>query len=108
MKTHSKKEMLFILILSTFLGSIGQLLFKIGLSSQLYYLLFGLIAYLLSTVIYLYILGRSHLSWAYGIGSLSYIFASILAFFFLGEQISALRWLGITIIVVGAAFVGLS
>ena len=100
--------MLAILVVSTLLGSVGQLLFKIGLSTHFYFILLGLVAYMLSTVIYLYILGRSHLRWTYGIGSLSYIFASILAFFILGEQISALRWLGIMIIVAGAAFVGFS
>ncbi len=105
---HSKKAMLVILLLSTFLGSLGQLFFKIGISHSLLYLAAGLVVYGISTLIYLYILGRSHLSWTYGVGGLSYIFASVLAFLFLGEQITYLRWLGVFVIAIGTALVGLS
>jgi drug/metabolite transporter (DMT)-like permease len=104
-----KKKILFlVLVLSTFLGSLGQFLFKLGLESSLIYLGVGLVAYGLSTIIYLYILGRMHLSWTYGVGGLGYIFASLLAFFLLGEQVSPLRWVGIMVIALGTALVGLS
>lgn len=98
------------LVVSTLLAAFGQLLFKLGLASQisLPYIGIGLLFYALSTVIFLYILGRMHLSWVYGLGGMSYIFASLLALFVLGEQISALRWLGIGVIAIGTALVGIS
>lgn len=108
MKTHSKRTLLMILLLSTFLGSLGQLAFKVGLMTSAWYIFAGLMAYAISTVIFLYVLSRTHLSWTYGIGGLSYVFASILAFFVLGEQITPVRWVGIIVIAVGTALVGLS
>lgn len=100
--------MVAILLVSTLLGSAGQLLFKLGLSSSTVFLLLGILVYGISTLIYLYILGRAHLSWTYGITGLSYIFASVFAMIFLGERISALRWLGIGVIAIGTALVGIS
>lgn len=107
-KNSSKKIMLAILLLSTFLGSLGQLFFKLGLIGSGWYILVGLLAYAVSTLIFLYVLGRMHLSWTYGIGGLSYVFASLLAFLLLGEQITPVRWAGIVVIAIGTALVGLS
>lgn len=105
----NKKILMTILLFSAFLGSLGQFFFKLGLTPSLNdYIIVGLLAYGISTLIYLYILGRMHLSWTYGIGGLSYIFASLIAFFFLGEQISEVRWLGIIVIAIGTALVGIS
>lgn len=111
MDEMSKKRMVGVLLFSTMLGSAGQLMFKLGIlssASSVLFLMFGLLAYGTSTLIYLYILGRTHLSWTYGITGLSYIFASVLALAILGEQISSTRWLGIGIIALGTALVGIS
>ncbi len=102
-----------LLIVSTSLGSIGQLVFKIGVgSSAAYamalYLAAGMFAYGISTVIYLYILGRSNLSWTYGFGGFSYIFAVVLASVVLGEVVTPDRWIGVVIIAIGTALIGLS
>jgi len=108
MEKDNKKTLVMILLLSTFLGSLGQFFFKLGLATFAGYVALGLVVYGLSTLIYLYILGRMHLSWTYGVGGLSYIFASLMGLFLLGEQISPLRWLGIVVIAIGTALVGLS
>ncbi len=103
-----------VLVASTFLGGTGQLFFKLGLhnlgipSIFIYYLAIGIVAYVVSTVIYFYVLSRRSLSWVYSFGGLSYIFASFFAFFILGEVISPLRWLGIGMIAVGVALIGIS
>lgn len=106
---------LFALLLlgSTFLGSIGQLLFKVGVDSSglyqlLLYVALGVVAYGVATLVYLYILGRSHLSWAYGFVGFSYIFATVLALLVLGENVSAARWAGVLVIALGTALIGLS
>lgn len=106
-----KAKFALLLLFSTFLGGVGQLLFKLGFvdpHSFVFYLGIGIFAYLISTVFYLYVLGRSNLSWAYGFQGLSYIFASIFAYSVLGEKIVMLRWAGIIIIAVGTAIIGLS
>lgn len=109
---QDKKLYVLMLFCSTMLGAAGQILFKLGVSSGtswlFVFLVTGLISYLVSTVIYFYVLSKTHLSWAYGFTGLSYIFASAIAFLFLGEQVPALRWTGILIIAVGTALVGSS
>ena len=102
-----------ILVFTTFLGAVGQLLFKIGVGSQtpimlVFYVLLGLISYAISTLFYLYTLSRTHLSWAYGFGGLSYLFTTILAFLVLNEQVPVLRWVGVFVIFVGVALIGIS
>jgi drug/metabolite transporter (DMT)-like permease len=108
----SKKIYTGILLVSTMLGAFGQILFKIGVMSgilQLFiYIIIGIACYLLSTVLYFYVLSRTHLSWAYSFTGLSYIFASLIAFLFLGEQVPMLRWLGILVIAIGTALIGVS
>ncbi len=109
---HDKRTHAGLLLISTTLGAAGQLLFKIGVGSAfgklVVFLGAGVAAYLLSTVIYLYVLGRRHLSWAYGFSGLSYIFASLAAFLFLGESVPFLRWVGIVVIAIGTALIGVS
>ncbi len=109
----SKKKFALMLVFSTSLGSAGQLLFKealgygVGVLFALV-LFLGLVCYGLATLVYFYILSKVHLGWAYGFQGLSYIFATLLAVFILGEQVSAFRWVGVALIVVGVALVGLS
>lgn len=101
------------LLFSTFLGSLGQLSFKIGVDSAgiytlLIYVIAGGAAYGVATLIYLYILGRSSLSWTYGFVGFSYIFTALLAYFVLLEPVSPLRWVGVVVIAIGTAFIGAS
>ena len=109
---ESKKLFAVLLVFSTLLGSVGQLLFKLGVDSSGYlfylYLLIGLAAYGIATLIYLYILGRSHLSWAYGFVGLTYIFTTVLALLVLGESISLSRWVGVAVIAIGTSLIGFS
>ncbi len=105
----NKSEMLVILLISAALAASGQVLFKLGLLGSHLYLAMGLASYLTSTLAYLYVLSKAHLSWVYGVSGLSYLFAGFLAAILIpGEQLSPLRWLGIGIIAIGAAVVGSS
>ena len=103
-----------LLLVSTFTAAVGQLLFKLGLNNTTSPALFvsgiliGLGAYAASTVFYFVVLSRVHLSWAYGIGGLSYIFATLFAAFILLENIPPLRWVGVAVIFVGVILIGLS
>ncbi len=108
---ESKIKNLSVLLVSTFLGAAGQFMFKysflgVGLAHLVIYLAFGLLLYGLSTVFYFYVLSRAHLTWVYGVGGLSYIFAVILANFI--EAVPPLRWIGVIVITVGVALIGFS
>ncbi|MEM3781591.1 MAG: EamA family transporter [Candidatus Micrarchaeaceae archaeon] len=110
---ENKKAYALVLLVSTSLGALGQVFFKIGVTSHAVllisaYLSMGILSYLASTVVYFYVLSRTHLSWAYGFTGLSYIFASLIAFFFLGESVPVLRWIGIITIAIGTALIGIS
>jgi len=39
---------------------------------------------------------------------LSFVFATFAAIWFLGERVSAVRWIGVVLIVIGAAFISYS
>jgi uncharacterized membrane protein len=107
---NKKYALILMLILSTSLGAVGQLLFKyavLGRSISIPYLATGVALYALATAIYLFVLSRSHLSWAYSLGGLSYIFAVLFAAVFLHEAVGA-RWIGVGLIAIGAALVGVS
>jgi drug/metabolite transporter (DMT)-like permease len=108
---EGKKIFLLLLILSTLLGAFGQVLFKYSLSPTgilKIYLVGGILMYLLSTVVYLYVLSRTNLSWAYALAGLSYVFAVVLAVLFLRESVTLLRLSGVIVIALGAALVGSS
>lgn len=110
MKKENKATLLLTILLSTALGAVGQLLFKSSLTGgiSLAILGAGVVAYGLSTLIYFYVLGRTHLSWAYGLNGLAYLFAVILAAVVLHEAVTPLRWAGVVAIAIGAAIVGWS
>lgn len=110
---NNKSSLAAILVVSTFLGALGQLLFKLGVSSSnltllILYLGVGVFSYVISSIVYFYALSRMHLSWVYSFGGLSYIFTSILALLVLNESIPFLRWTGIFVIAIGVALIGLS
>ncbi len=108
---NPKTRNILVLVGSTLLGAVGQLLFKysfFGISAAHFYLFLalGLLAYIVSTVLYFYVLSRVHLVWAYGIGGLSYIFTIIFANFI--ENVPMLRWIGVVAIAAGVFLIGLS
>ncbi|MDE1860324.1 MAG: hypothetical protein KGH72_01255 [Candidatus Micrarchaeota archaeon] len=113
MAQKSKLLLVCVLLVSTSLASIGQLLFKLGLSQAgaiqlVSYVCLGIIVYGMSIIAYFYALGRTHLSWGYGFTGLSYAFTALLAYLVLGETIGSMRALGIIAIVIGTVVIGVS
>lgn len=109
-RSPGKKLFICMMVLSAVFASLGQLAFKIGVGAgtSLLFIVVGFIGYAISTLLYLYILSRTHLGWVYSMGGLSYVFTVILATLVLGEPANLLRWVGVLIIAVGAVFVGRS
>jgi drug/metabolite transporter (DMT)-like permease len=68
----------------------------------------GLLCYVASTALWLVVLSRTNLSWAYPIISLGYVLTVLVSCFALGEHVSMQRWLGVVIICVGIFFVATS
>lgn len=68
----------------------------------------GLILFGISAVFWLVVLSRVDLSLAYPFVGLSYVVIVALARFVFHEQVPALRWVGVTVIAVGIALIGLS
>ncbi len=112
MDYETKAFLVFALIVSSLFASVGQLFFKLGFENTiitfLIYIAIGIIFYGVSTLIYLFVLGRAHLSWVYSFGGLSYIFTSFFAIFFLSEPMSLGRWVGVILIIIGSVLISLS
>ena len=61
----------------------------------------GLICYVLSVVVWLMVLSRNEVSMAYPLTSIAFILTALVAYFFLGEQLSIVRVGGIFVIILG-------
>ena len=106
-----KARNLAMLFVSTMLGAVGQFFFKYSFmdaGSFVVLLMIGLLSYAISTIVYFYVLSRVHLSWAYSLGGISYVFAVLLAHFVLLEDIPPLRWVGVIVITIGVVLIGAS
>jgi len=68
----------------------------------------GLTLFGVSAVFWLVVLSRVDLSVAYPFVGLSYIVVVMFSRLFLHEQVSALRWIGVVVVAVGIAIIGLS
>lgn len=67
----------------------------------------GLCFYFVSAVIWMIVLSRVDLSFAYPIIGINFVFVLLMSRFLLGEQVSVLRWAGAVIIFIGVSLVGL-
>jgi drug/metabolite transporter (DMT)-like permease len=56
----------------------------------------------------LILMSRSDISFLWPLTGLSFVFATIAAIIFLGESVSWVRWVGVILIVIGAAFISYS
>ena len=92
----------------------GQILFKLGVKGKdfndvinIIKIMFSpivftaLVLYGLTTILWLYILNKTDISFAYPIQSLALPTVLILSTFFFNEQISVMRWIGVLIIYIG-------
>jgi uncharacterized membrane protein len=54
------------------------------------------------------LMSKSDISFLWPLTSLSFVFATFAAILFLGERVSSVRWIGVILIVIGAAFISYS
>lgn len=119
------KVVLSLILLSVILNTVGQILFKIGMTQigaftfswgnlwpigwklmTNFALISGLLIYLFSTIVWFLVLSRAEVSFAYPLLSVSYIFNAFAAYYFFHEAaFSPMRLLGTLIIMIGVILI---
>jgi drug/metabolite transporter (DMT)-like permease len=56
----------------------------------------------------LILMAKSEISLLWPLTALSFVFATFAAMWFLGERVSSIRWIGVILIMIGAAFISYS
>jgi drug/metabolite transporter (DMT)-like permease len=72
------------------------------------FILLGILSYVVSVTVWLLVLSRTDVSYAYPIISMGYILTAIAAYFFLHEPLTIARIVGIFVIMVGVYLVSRS
>ena len=109
-------KMTLLCLLNTLLMATGQTLFKIGstgknLSSvwdiiRLFFspvVFFALCLYAATTGLWLYILSKTPMSYAYPIQALAYPIVLLVSLLLFKENLTPMKWIGVVIIVCGVA-----
>lgn len=114
------------LLISMFLGVVGQVFIKKGLNSlgnldfstaliatyvKIFFtpfIILGISLYSLGVFFWLYALSKVELSFAYPFVSVSYVLVLFFSWWFLGENISLLRWAGVFSICLGVFLISRS
>ncbi len=115
-----------VLLVDILLGSIAQILLKMGMEHNRISLSFrnlfptiikiytnkfvfiGSITYAASTLLWIAVLSKVELSYAYPMVSLNFVIVAILSKFFFKEHVSRVRWMSILLIVFGVALLSVS
>ncbi|OAA82797.1 EamA family transporter [Clostridium ljungdahlii] len=118
--------MIVLILISVFLGAIGQVLVKYGavnlnLNFTIKYLIpsilsilknlpvmLGIVSYGLSFLLWIKVLSRVELSYAYPMVSLGYIITMVFSYFMFKENVSFIRILGVAFIMLGVILVSRS
>ena len=104
-----------LVITATLIGAFGPILLKKASEKRLskisslitnYHLMGGVLLYAIGTILFIPALKGGDLSILYPFVSLTYVWVSLLSVKFLGEKMNALKWSGITLIILGVSFIG--
>ncbi|MFA6889109.1 MAG: hypothetical protein WC254_06455 [Candidatus Woesearchaeota archaeon] len=112
MKTHPLA--IISVMLATLLTATGQFLFKLGTVNMAldfgllhnWYLIAGFVIYGISAVILVISLKYGELSVLYPIIAFSFVWVNIISFELLGEQLTTLKWAGVSLIIIGVSCIG--
>ncbi|WP_053359978.1 EamA family transporter [Clostridium butyricum] len=95
-----------LMILSSICVCIGQLLWKISVSSGILLLMFGFICYGIGAIIMIVAYKFGSLSVLQPMLSLNYVMSIILAYTVLNEQITLIKIIGVLTIIIGVLLIG--
>jgi len=103
-----QRQAILMLLLSAFTAAGGQLLLKVGAQGRDDFMAFinpwiicGLLLYVLSTLVWIYVLSFEKLTNVYAFTALTFVLVYLGAVFFLGEKISVAAMVGIVAILFG-------
>lgn len=99
-----------LILITVSLNTLAQVLLKLASGQNILnlYLVGGLISYGLSTIVYITVLGKFHLSIAYPVViGLTVVATSIAGVFLLREKFAFVNWMGIGLIITGIFAVAL-
>ena len=111
----AKSWSVLLVLFTTLLTSSAQILWKIGsaaLSFDIvniltnYYLIGGVILYIVGGALIIISFRGGEVSVLYPIIATSYVWVSLLSVKFLGEQMNAFKWIGIAGIIMGIVLIG--
>src|SRR3989344_1967119 len=106
----TKPWAILLILLTTFLTSSAQILYKLSIPSLTfsirgiltnYYLIGGLVLYGIGAILMIISFRGGEVSVLYPIIATSYIWVSLLSMRFLGEKMNTFKWIGVFIIVAG-------
>lgn len=112
---QNKLASIALVIVCTVFTSLGQLFLKLGANRLQFslqgvflnvHLIFGIIFYGVGAILLIYSLKKANLSFVYPFVSLSFIWVSLLSYFFLNESMAFIQFLGIPCIILGVSFIG--
>lgn len=110
MSKDNLKIGIFLMTISSLLTMIGQLLWKFGSDSStlndFIFIFIGFACYGFGSLIMIYALKFGELSILYPVMSTSYIFAIVIGYFYLNEEINIYKIVGTLIILLGVALIG--
>ena len=105
-----------VVIIACVIGAFGSLLLKKGSNNislnlykliQNYYLIGGIITYMISAAMFIIALKGNPLSIMYPLVSTTYIWVVFFSIKFLGERMNTMKWMGIIYIVLGFVCIGI-
>ncbi|MFD3156583.1 SMR family transporter [Haloimpatiens sp. FM7330] len=118
--------MIVTILISVFLGALGQVLVKVGAPSlnlnfhgiNLFYsivgilknlpVMLGIVSYGTSFLLWIKVLSKVELSYAYPMVSLGYVIVMIFSYFLFKENISIMRVVGVLFIIIGVMLIARS
>jgi len=111
-----KHTAILLVVFSTLFSSFGQLLYKLGVDKlefnitllTNYFLILGILLYIIAGVILIIALKFGELSTVYPVYATNYIWVSLLSLYILKEFMTYFKWIGIASIVIGVGLLGVS
>ena len=103
---NKNKKGIYIILISAFFTAIGQYFWKLSAAKDIHYILIGFFCYGIGAIGMILAFRYGSFSVIHPMISTNYIFAFIIAYYFLGEQINTPKILGLVFIMIGVLFLG--
>ena len=128
MRDGRKMFAISLVMICVLIGALGQVIWKQGMSSvdkinsindlakfdtilKIFtnkYIILGVLLYVSAFIFWLAAMSTLDISFMYPLLSLAYLVTTFMAFLFLGEHVSGLRWVGTALVVLGCLLIAKS